>query len=95
MSRKRWGQLELTGIQEGVVAMLSSVSNGLTIVGFVVSLLAFGIYILLKNIDSVFPRLLGVIPTNFQIKLYNHTLTTSLKHHEKFFIFLERSILIT
>ncbi len=40
--------------------MLSSVSNGLTIVGFVVSLLAVGIYILLKNIDSVLPRLLGV-----------------------------------
>lgn len=60
MSKKIWGQLELTGIQEGVIAMLSSVSNGLTIVGFVVSLLAFGIYILLKNIDSVLPRLLGV-----------------------------------
>jgi len=60
MSRKKRGQLDLTGIQEGVVTMLSAVSNGLTILGFVVSLLSLGIYILLKNIDSVLPRLLGV-----------------------------------
>ncbi|EIT87063.1 hypothetical protein A374_02379 [Fictibacillus macauensis ZFHKF-1] len=67
---KKRGQLDLTGIQEGVVSMLSTLSNGLTILGFVVSLLSLGIFILLKNINSVLPRLLGVFtrkPLNFSI----------------------------
>lgn len=60
MSRNRRGQLELTGIQEGVVLMLTSISNNLTVVGFVISLVALCVSILLKNINTVFPRLLGV-----------------------------------
>lgn len=61
MLRKYWGQLELAGIREGVVLMLSTISNGLTIIGFIVSATAFCVYVLLKYIDFVLPRLLGVL----------------------------------
>lgn len=60
MPRKNRGQLDLAGIQEGVMSMLTTISNGLTIIGFIVSLASLGVYILSKIINSVLPRLLGV-----------------------------------
>ena len=63
-AKEEWGQLELAGIQEGVMHMLSSISNGLTIVGFIVSTFAFLVYLVIKYIDTVLPRLLGVIKFN-------------------------------
>lgn len=61
--RKNRGQLYLAGIQEGVMSMLTTISNGLTVIGFMVSLLSLGVLIFTQVINSVLPRLLGVLKT--------------------------------
>lgn len=58
--RKKRGQLQLASILEGVMSMLTTIGNGLTIIGFMVSLLSLGVLIFTQVINSVLPRLLGV-----------------------------------
>lgn len=57
---KKWGQLQLASILEGVMSMLTTIDTGLTIIGFIVSLLSLEVLIFTQVINSVLPRLLGV-----------------------------------
>lgn len=49
--------------------MLNSTSDVLTIVGTLVAIATFIVWFLIKKIDSILPRLLGVIKINLKIIL--------------------------